>query len=97
MVVTPLSTDPRGWPAGTQVIVIWDPLLQTGDSSIKDEWVPVMKVEDMKGFSAEPTDEVGKAVLIDKFNKSGEYARWVATFPYGDEFVWPAEIVPIPS
>lgn len=97
MVIHPLAQNPSAWPAGTQVVVIWDPHLDTGDVGMKEQWVPVMRDEDMKGFDPYPKDPVGRAVLMDKFNKTGDYARWVASYPYGDEFVLPAEIVPIPS
>ncbi len=82
------------WPVGTQVMVVYDPLLKTGEASVMEDLVPIMRIDDTKGLNCiKPGTAAEQSAVIDRFNEAGTFARWKV---FEDGAILGAEIAPLP-
>jgi len=84
----------QDWRAGTKVVVVWDPLLVMGISTMEDDVVPVLREVDADGLNVDPKDDESEHRLLNVFNKVGAWARWRA---FEDGSILPAEIAALPK
>jgi len=90
----PSEMSPNTLEVGTEVVVIFNDLIEDGLASIHDNLVPCLPRQYLGDLDPRSNDLATRTAILDLFNRFGDYMRWKKE---GPDSLLPANIVPLPE